>query len=672
MTTLNVIAAVATVEFPAAAPAEHVVSDGAAFGAVLDHAMRMTRQVATTATATHPPRPAECCGSATGEVESIHHLFKLAPAEEAASEESPSVAEIALPIEALTSYLAAFIALFAQAMAPTEAAEATAEAVEGGDLAVAALGVSVTRSAPTDGADDVTTLLAQLGESAEGADDTSLSELFSTLLDGADDQLALQIADRAAEGASLREMVAELMTGLAQAEEAEAPATELQLETRLQPSLPPVQSIGQLVEVLTQLAADLRTGVGNEGNARVAAAAASVADAGSENDDASFAWLSDALPATYAAGAPSAVAQVANLVATLTREISAAARPMVESGEPAAGAQLRETNARVLVALAESAQELHAAGVSGNAQVTIQLNPESLGKVTIDVERTSEGVVARVAAATPEAQRAIAENAQSVKDALAGIGLAVTRLEVSGSSTVSQPKGFEALLEAVAPVATAPIQLSTTATTPSQIRPFQGAPTQPGAAAATSVEQPVAAAAEVAVEEDVSPDTAAATNPVNPSQVARADAPAFTPESAATRSGVANLVRDIADQSGVLVSQGKSEFQIQLRPDTLGRLNIKMTMEGGEVTVQMRAESAQAKSAIEAGLGQLKQQFQEQGIRVDRFEVVVAQGQLAQQDGHPRRSRGWVDEVRRRPSRSDDGEFAGILATATRPVDYRA
>jgi flagellar hook-length control protein FliK len=99
-----------------------------------------------------------------------------------------------------------------------------------------------------------------------------------------------------------------------------------------------------------------------------------------------------------------------------------------------------------------------------------------------------------------------------------------------------------------------------------------------------------------------------------------------------------------------------------------------MTIETGEVTVSMRAESAAAKSAIESSLGQLKQSFQEQGIRVNRFEVVAqgAQGQLAQEQGHPRRSRGWVDQVRPRPNGRSEGDFAGALAAATRPVDFRA
>jgi flagellar hook-length control protein FliK len=679
MTSLNVIAAAITIDLPSAPSNEQATSDGAAFGAMLDHVMSLAKHVA--GAANHVAKPAQRSGSANSEIDSVHHLFQLAPVEESTESEGPSLSEIALPIESMSAYLAAFIALFAQTMAPDEAAEATAEAVASDDFTIAALGVSIAQNStggvaslfaqnvptngtddvaslfaqnvPTNGADDISSLFAPVATSDEGAD-SSLTELFTTLLEGADDDLALQIADRASEGANLRELVNELAASLAQAqvdgESRVAAQTNIPARAELETSARPVQSLGQLVEALTQLTANVREGGGNE---QVAAAVAAVTTV--RSDDASFERLFDDRSLSPRVEVPETVAQVAQLVANLTREIGAAARPLVEIDESGAAPlpatpQIRETTMRVVMALAESAQTLQVAQMSGKSQVTIQLEPESLGKVTIEVERTSEGVVARVAAATPEAERAIAANAGSVREALAGIGIAVTKIEVSGPSTVSLPKGFEAVLAAVAP----------TAPRPEQSSPVDGS--------AESTNSPVEMA--VIPEDQAASDTSnVATTSAQP-QIARAEGP--TPQAAPVRTGVASLVRDIADQAGVLIGQGKSDFQIQLRPESLGRLQIRMTMEAGEVSVQMRAESAQAKSAIESNLAQLKQSFQEQGIRVDRFEVVVAQGQLAQEHGHPRRSRGWVDEVRRRPSNRDEGEFAGALAAAVRPVDYRA
>ena len=122
------------------------------------------------------------------------------------------------------------------------------------------------------------------------------------------------------------------------------------------------------------------------------------------------------------------------------------------------------------------------------------------------------------------------------------------------------------------------------------------------------------------------------------------------------------LVKDIAQQIGLLGGQGKSDFQLQLSPESLGRLHVRLTMEDGALTVRMTAQSSEARSTIESNLGQLRQSFQEQGIRVDRFVVVAGQAQFGQDNQHPRRSRGWVDQ--QRSARQADGEvdFAQTLA----------
>jgi flagellar hook-length control protein FliK len=154
-----------------------------------------------------------------------------------------------------------------------------------------------------------------------------------------------------------------------------------------------------------------------------------------------------------------------------------------------------------------------------------------------------------------------------------------------------------------------------------------------------------------------------------PTRIDVPDAPAPAPSPDA-----AKLVKDIADQIGLLAGQGKSDFHLQLRPEALGRLSVHLSMDDGGVTVRMHADSAQAKAMIDSNLSQLKQSFQDQGIRVDRFVVNVSQGQFSQDGQHPRRSRGWVDDVRANRGQADDGDFAEALAAAgsSRPVDYRA
>ena len=69
-------------------------------------------------------------------------------------------------------------------------------------------------------------------------------------------------------------------------------------------------------------------------------------------------------------------------------------------------------------------------------------------------------------------------------------------------------------------------------------------------------------------------------------------------------------------------------------------------------------------------LAQLKQSFSDQGLRVDRFVVEVAQGQFSQDSQHPRRSRGWVDDVRAKQGRGDETFAEELAAAGARPVDY--
>lgn len=619
MTPVNMIAAAAPAGAHPASPGA-VPADGATFGAVLDQAMRTTQAAAAPAAAARPDpgTPAARHGPADGEVTATG-LGGAAPVSDAEDEPTPSLAEIALPIGALTSFLAAFIALAVQAR---PAGGAAAEIGAGGDgVSVAAVGLSVAAGGQTGRAEELVALARLVGGESAANDEGGLAALFATLGDETGTEAALE------------------PIGQASAAREATPSGDA--------------SLGALVDALVELAT--RAGASENGRAAVALAALVGVDDGAAGK---------ATPGAAAAAASlQPVAEVARLVAALTRELSAASGHVDASQGSGAGPEgvrpeLRTATAQTLVALADAAQAVRVGQVSGRSQVTVQLQPESLGKVTIEVERTGEGAVARIVASTAEAQRAIAGNIEAVRGALAAIGVEVGRVEVSGPRTGAAPPagaGFDAALDAARRLAGESEPTGSAAGGPDT----RGAPATKG----TDGEEPAQRAAQPA-------DWAAAATNAGTARTAPVEGAAAAPET--PRTGVAQLVRDIADQAGVLLGQGKSQFQLQLRPESLGRLHVRMTLEAGEVTVQMRAESAAAKSAIESNLGQLKQSFHEQGIRVDRFEVVVAQGQLSHEQGHPRRSRGWVDQTRPRSSGPSEDDFAGALAEATRPVDFRA
>ena len=659
MTRVNPIAAVAAAPTPAVASLETAHADGATFGAVLDQAIRTNQAVAAAPSLARParpatPAPAPSVAPRSGDAAESPSSGEPSPVAEAEPAQTPSLAEIALPIGALTSFLAAFIAMSLQA-APANGANAAGAGqgdASADGVAVAALGVSVSSGQQLGGAGELLALARLVGQGSAAGQEDGLAALFATLLD--------EVGGAAGSGDSIGQAISELASGKdGQGTAALFAAGAASAQSGAAPT--DAASLGALVDALVELAS--RAGDSGKDGAAVALAAFARLGQGTSGH---------AAPAQLGLAAGGSFAEIARLVATLNGELGAAAGSLETDGAKVEGAEpsLRAANARTLVALADAAQAVKVGKVSGSSQVTVQLRPESLGKVTIEVERTSGGAVARVVASTAEAQRAIAENVGAVKDALAKIGVEVGRIEVSGPSNgdaATPESGFDTQLEAAQPGGNAlgPVDASAArgASAPARAdgpatRVAPNAESADGDGPAPEADQPAATGPAVA--------TAGA------ARTATVELAGPAPE--AGRAGVAHLARDIADQAAVLLGQGKSQFQLQLRPESLGRLQVRMTLDGGEVTVQMRAESAAAKSAIESNLGQLKQQFQERGVRVDRFEVVVqgAPGQLSQEQGHPRRSRGWVDPVRPRSNGRSEGDFAGALAAATRPVDFRA
>jgi len=72
------------------------------------------------------------------------------------------------------------------------------------------------------------------------------------------------------------------------------------------------------------------------------------------------------------------------------------------------------------------------------------------------------------------------------------------------------------------------------------------------------------------------------------------------------------------------VESGRSEFKIDLKPESLGHLKMQILTENNQVTVRILAENPLVKDMIESNLGQLKANFQNQGLEIEKFDVSVA------------------------------------------------
>ncbi len=111
------------------------------------------------------------------------------------------------------------------------------------------------------------------------------------------------------------------------------------------------------------------------------------------------------------------------------------------------------------------------------------------------------------------------------------------------------------------------------------------------------------------------------------------------------------IMRQITDYMRGNVADGVSELEMQLHPESLGNLHVKLVAKEGMVTAQFLTENETVKSVLENQMVQLKETFKEQGVTVETIEVEVQtngfehslgqQGgqQTASEDRQPERAR---------------------------------
>src|SRR5581483_5216312 len=62
---------------------------------------------------------------------------------------------------------------------------------------------------------------------------------------------------------------------------------------------------------------------------------------------------------------------------------------------------------------------------------------------------------------------------------------------------------------------------------------------------------------------------------------------------------------------------GEQEFRIQLKPDFLGAMEVRVSVDSGTVSVRLSVESAATRQLIDNNIGQLRQAFGTDQVRVE-------------------------------------------------------
>lgn len=80
-------------------------------------------------------------------------------------------------------------------------------------------------------------------------------------------------------------------------------------------------------------------------------------------------------------------------------------------------------------------------------------------------------------------------------------------------------------------------------------------------------------------------------------------------------------ILNIVDKVRTSAAEGKHDFDIQLKPEFLGKVNIKLTMESGNIKVQIKTDDSAVKGLVSENLVSLQNMLEDKGVNVSNIDV---------------------------------------------------
>lgn len=93
----------------------------------------------------------------------------------------------------------------------------------------------------------------------------------------------------------------------------------------------------------------------------------------------------------------------------------------------------------------------------------------------------------------------------------------------------------------------------------------------------------------------------------------------------------AEIVHQVVEEIKLVARQDTTSMELQLYPEHLGKVAIQVSSRNGAVTAQITAENEMARAALENSIQTLKETFQNQGLKVEAVEVMVATSAFSQE-----------------------------------------
>lgn len=112
-------------------------------------------------------------------------------------------------------------------------------------------------------------------------------------------------------------------------------------------------------------------------------------------------------------------------------------------------------------------------------------------------------------------------------------------------------------------------------------------------------------------------------------------------------------VRELIKQAQVMIKRGGGEMKMEMKPEGMGAIQLRVNVENGNVNVQMLTESESAKHVLEKGLSELKSNLAAHELKVQSLSVDVGNDVKNQMD-----QQGTQDQARQQ-ARQFASDFMG-------------
>jgi len=131
----------------------------------------------------------------------------------------------------------------------------------------------------------------------------------------------------------------------------------------------------------------------------------------------------------------------------------------------------------------------------------------------------------------------------------------------------------------------------------------------------------------------------------------------------------AEIINQIVKKAEVIINDEQPEMRMQLEPENLGKLTLKIAVEKGLITAKFVAESQEVKKIIESNFNELKDMLQEKGLEVQNFSVSV--GHDDREYNNSNAFQQWKETVKQNGRGTMRSSYGGYMTDdgTARPVN---